>query len=125
MTGWADKFTGRLFSLEGCVICDKPTQSHLLLLVYDAEMDAIEALDPDGHVAPLATADAYGTVCHSCYTDADGDADAVAAAYDERLDELLSSADTTAKIDGAWKELVDGQTRKRNLLDGNLDIDDH
>lgn len=90
--GWADSYTSRLNDLEECLFCDKPTQSHILLLVYDSEDDRVVTLDPETTVGELNTADAYAVVCHGCHEEHDGDADAAAEAYDEHLEDTLDLA---------------------------------
>lgn len=93
MTGFADQYLDRLTEMEECITCTKPTQSHLILLEYNPEEERIEALDPGEVVGELHAADAFGLVCHECYEQYDGDAEAVAAEYDSRLEEIAEAVD--------------------------------
>lgn len=84
MTDFADHLKGRA-DMDNCLVCSKPTKSHVVLIAYNEETADMEA------VAARDDADGFGTVCHSCYRDADGDADTVVALYNERLDGVLDA----------------------------------
>lgn len=84
MTDFSDDLTART-ELDNCLVCSKGTRSHLVLIRYDEESGDMVAVDDRDD------ADGYGTVCHSCYRDHDGDADAVVASYNERLEAILDA----------------------------------
>lgn len=73
---------------DSCLVCRKPTRSHVVLLTYDPDTDAVAATDT------LDAAAGFGVVCHTCYRDESGDADAVTAAYTDYLRRVLSHPDT-------------------------------
>lgn len=82
MTDFADHLK-RKVDMDNCLVCSKPTKSHVVLIGYvDGDMVAVESMDD---------ADGFGAVCHTCYRDADGDADKVAALYNERLEAVLDA----------------------------------
>lgn len=84
MTEFADHLQSKA-EMDNCLVCSKVTRSHVVLIAYDdgsADMVAVESMDD---------ADGFGTVCHTCYSDADGDADKVVELYNERLDDVLDA----------------------------------
>jgi len=84
VTGFADHLTSHA-DMDNCLVCGKPTVSHLVLIAYDADSADMVAVDHKD------AADGFGTVCHGCYSDADGDADTVVELYNERLDNVLTA----------------------------------
>lgn len=83
MTGFADHMSSRMDDMDNCLVCSSPTRSHLILIAYNDETGDMEAVDT------LEDADGFGTVCHGCYQDADGDAEVVMDTYNAKLDEIL------------------------------------
>lgn len=84
MTEFADHLQSKA-DMDNCLVCGKNTRSHVVLIAYDedeADMVAVSSMDD---------ADGFGTVCHTCYSDADGDADTVVELYNERLDNVLNA----------------------------------
>lgn len=68
---------------RGCALCGKPTTSHTLIVGYDpgdddGEISRFVSADRDDGVAALA-------VCHSCYSDHDGDAAAACDSYTVKI----------------------------------------
>lgn len=82
MTEFADHLKSKA-EMDNCLVCQSPTRSHIVLLTFDPETGNMVAVDE------LDDADGFGTCCHGCYETADGDADAVAQQYNERLDAVL------------------------------------
>lgn len=85
MTDFADHLQSRVDGMDNCLVCSSPTRSHVALIRYDEEAGDMVAVDD------VDDADGFGTVCHGCYSDADGDADRVVALYNERLNDVLSA----------------------------------
>lgn len=84
MTDFADHLKNRT-DMDNCLVCGSPTRSHVVLISHNentGDMDAVEDTD---------AADGFGTVCHGCYRDADGDADTVVDLYNARLDDVLDA----------------------------------
>lgn len=88
---WADNLTDNLNSTDNCLTCSQPTKSHVVLIAYDE--DAGEMVS----VESRAEADGFGAVCHGCYRDHDGDAEAVVRAYNEKLDGVLGTLGVSKK----------------------------
>lgn len=84
MTGFADDLKSRA-DMDNCLVCGSPTRSHVVLIAYDPDSGDMEA------VGDMDDADGFGTVCHGCYQDADGDADRVVELYNARLDDVLDA----------------------------------
>lgn len=84
MTDFADHLQSKA-DMDNCLVCGSPTRSHVVLIAYDADSADMVAVDS------MDDADGFGTVCHTCYSDADGDADKVVALYNERLDNVLNA----------------------------------
>lgn len=85
MTDFADHLTNRVDGMDNCLVCSSPTRSHVVLITYNAETGDMEAVEDRDD------ADGFGTVCHGCYQDADGDADRVVELYNARLDDVLDA----------------------------------
>jgi len=91
MTAFSDEYTSQIDGMDPCIVCQSPTRSHVLLVEYEAETNRMVAVDTIGEDT------VFGTVCHDCYRDADGDADKVARQYDAREDKVLESMDATKR----------------------------
>lgn len=84
MTEFADEYKSKA-DMDNCLVCSSPTRSHVVLIQYDEETTDMVAVED------YEAADGFGTVCHGCYQDADGDADTVVRLYNERLDNVLDA----------------------------------
>lgn len=87
MTGFRDDLLDRSDGMDNCLLCDKPTNSHLVLLKYDEENNRIRRADD------LEDSDAFGHVCHTCAGDRGMNADAIVAEYHGWISGLLSDHD--------------------------------
>lgn len=88
--GWFDDLA-RNRDVEGCIVCEKPTKSHVLLLAYDVEADELRAAESQENAV------AIGHVCHDDYTRLDGDAESMVAEYEEELRALCAEWDVTLR----------------------------
>lgn len=85
-----DQITSRL-GTESCFRCEKPTQSHALLIAFDTDREEFVTVDnPDD-------ADTVRSLCHTCYVDLDGDPERAAAVYDAYVRELADDANSTVR----------------------------
>lgn len=87
---WADQYASEV-SNDSCIACQKPTQSHAVLMDYDEEIDELYP------VSELDNALVPGRVCHTCYREHDGVAEAVVAEYQQRLRALCEQMGTTLR----------------------------
>jgi hypothetical protein len=85
---WRDDLTSKT-DMDGCMSCGKPTNSHLLLFVWDDEAGVFRAVNNHQQ------ADAFGHVCHGCYTDKDGDHGLILQEYARTVQELCDKYDLT------------------------------
>ena len=93
--------------MDGCISCGSPTNSHLLLFVWDDEDEVFRA------VTDHAEADAYGHVCHGCYSDEDGDHGPILQQYAVRAQRL------TAKYDLDVSTLVEAPDDVQEIMDAD------
>jgi len=84
MANFADHLQSKA-EMDNCLVCSTPTRSHVVLIAYDGDSATMVAVNT------MDDADGFGTVCHGCYCDADGDADTVVELYNERLDNVLDA----------------------------------
>lgn len=94
---------------KNCILCDKPTRSHALKLV-----------DDDGHIKPMSedeTKDFLVPLCHSCYSEYDGDGALVCERLNERASDNvlrqagISPTDLKNIVTGVDKRVEDEPTR--------------
>lgn len=103
---WRDDLTTET-DMDGCISCGSPTNSHLLLFVWDADDEVFRA------VTDHAEADAYGHVCHTCYADEDGDHGPILQQYAVRAQRL------TAKYDLDVSTLVEAPDDVQDMMDAD------
>jgi len=103
---WRDDLTQQV-DMDGCMVCGSPTQSHLLLFVWDEDGGIFRPVTDHGE------ADAYGHVCHGCYTDEDGDHGPILQQYTVRCHDLCTKYDVDVSM------LVDQPDTVQDLMDAD------
>lgn len=106
--GFDDALTGQI-GQEACALCEKPTSSHAILLDYDEDEKRFVTVNTEDDAVTANARDramTVRTVCHSCYEEYDGDAEAVAEAYTKRIEDMAQ------KIGKTIDDFVDEATGK-------------
>lgn len=103
---WSDDLTTQT-TTDNCIECNKPTNSHLILLAW------VDGQDTFVPVADHGDADAYGHVCHSCYRDFSGDAELLAERYTEKVTTLCDQYDVPVSM------LVENPSEVQDRMDAD------
>jgi hypothetical protein len=117
MTDFADEHTRKLDDMDGCLVCGRPTKSHVALIAYDDDTGAMVASES------VEKADGFGTVCHGCYVDCDGDADLAAARYNDRLEPVLEALGITPEELAREPDRVEQYRYRCEQCDIEMDAD--
>lgn len=101
---WRDDLTAKT-DMDGCMVCGSPTNSHLLLFNWDEDAEVFRA------TTDHEDADAYGHVCHGCYSDEDGDHGPILQQYGLKVQRLCDEYDLPVRMlvmePGEVQEIMD------------------